>query len=161
MRQRLRQHAGRRRAAGRRARPHLPDVVLILGDVGQMREIAEGAHDAQGLADRHAVEDQLELAPRRLVVVAVEPDRGLPDAFDQVEHVGALLVAHGVAENAPEQPDIGPQPGILGVFDAIGADFGLGRHGLGRHGWLLQRLARQVPECASFLPQCKIKMAAS
>ena len=41
----------------------------------------------------------------------MEPDRGLPDAFDQVEHVGALLVAHGIAEDAPEQADIGPQPG--------------------------------------------------
>ena len=38
---------------------HLPDVVLVFGDVGEVREIAEGAHDAHGLADRHAVEDEL------------------------------------------------------------------------------------------------------
>jgi hypothetical protein len=36
----------------------------------------------------------------------VKPDRGLPDALDQVEHVGAFLVAHGIAEDAPEQPDV-------------------------------------------------------
>ena len=47
------------------------------------------------------------------VVVAVEPDRGLPDALDQVEHVGAFLVAHGVAEDAPEQPDVVAQRRIL------------------------------------------------
>ena len=61
----------------------------------------------------------------------MEPDRGLPDALDQIEDVGAFLVAHGIAENAPEQPDIVPQPGVLRVFDAVGTDFGIGRHGLG------------------------------
>ena len=145
MRQRLRQDARARRPAGCGPRPHLADVVLILGDVGEVGEIAEGAHDPQGLADRHAVEDQFQLAPRRLVVVAVEPDRGLPDALDQVEHVGALLVAHGIAEDAPEQPDFLPEPGIcLCVLDAVGADLGLGRHGLGRHRLATPEAARLV-----------------
>jgi len=89
-----------------------------------MRKIAEGADDAHGLAGRHAVEDGLQLVPRRPVVIAVEPDRGLPDALDQLEHIGALLVAHGVAEDASEQPDIVPQPGIFfnrqRVLGAIG-----------------------------------------
>ena len=133
MRQRPGQRSRRRRSAGGGARPHLADVVLVLGDVGEMREIAEGADDAHGLAGRHAVEDGFQFPPRQLVLVAMEPDRGLPDALDQVEHVGAFLVAHGVAENPPQQPNIGPQPGILRVFDAIGPDFGVGRHGLGRH----------------------------
>ena len=86
-------------------------------------------------ADRHAVEDEFEFAPRQPVFVAVEPDRGLPDALDQVEHVGALLIAHGVAEDAPEQPDIVPQPRILldaGASSArLDADLGVGRHDLG------------------------------
>jgi hypothetical protein len=133
MRQGQRQRS--RRSPGLGARAHLADVVLVLGDVGEMRKIAEGAHDAHGLAGRHAVEDQFQFAPRRLVVVAVEPDRGLPDALDQVEHVGALLVAHGIAKDAPEQPDVIAQPGIFlerrGFLGAVGADFGLGRHGLG------------------------------
>ena len=95
----------------------------------------------------------------------MEPDRGLPDALDQVEHVGAFLVAHGIAENPPQQANIGPQPGVFRVLDAIGPDFGLGRHGLGRHG-LGRHLAgylRKCPavsECAIFLPQRKIKMEA-
>jgi hypothetical protein len=65
----------------------------------------------------------------------VEPDRGLADALDQVEHVGAFLIAHGVAEDAPEQPDVIPQPGIFlkrqGFVGAIGSDFSVGRHDLG------------------------------
>ena len=98
--------------AGAVLRAHLPDVVLVLGDVGEVRKIAEGADDAHGLGGRHAVEDEFQLAPRRPVVVAMEPDRGLPDAFDQVEHVGALLIAHGIAEDAPEQPDVLAQPRV-------------------------------------------------
>ena len=81
------------------------------------------------------VEDALELTPREAVLVAVEPDRGLPDALDQVEHVGALLVAHGIAEDAPKQPDIVTQSGVflqrLRVLDTIGAQLGVGRHDLG------------------------------
>ncbi len=144
MRQRQRKGARPRRSAGTRARPHLADVVLVFGDVGEVREVTEGAHDAQGFGDRHAVEDDFELAPRRPVVVPVEPDRGLPDAFDQIEHVGAFLIAHGIAEDAPEQPDVRPQPRVffkrLGFLGAIGLLVGVGRHDLGRHGWLLQKL---------------------
>ena len=144
MRQGLGQRARPRRSAGAAARPHLPDVVLIFGDVGEMREITEGAHDAHGLADRHAVEDDFEFAPRRPVVVPVEPDRGLPDALDQIEYVGAFLIAHGIAEDAAEQADIGPQPGILfqrrSLLGAIGPQIGVGRHDLGGHGWWLQKL---------------------
>ena len=104
-------------------------------------------------ADRHAVEDGLELAPRRLVVVAMEPDRGLPDALDQVEHVGALLVAHGVAENAAEQPDVVPQPR---VFLSADSSTRLARISVsegmiwGRHGWLLQKLPGSSGVCKFF-----------
>ena len=88
---------------------------------GEARDLSKRTH---GLADRHAVEDELELAAGRPVVVAMKPDRGLPDAFDQVEHVGPFLITDGVAEDAPEQADIVPQPGILlkrlCIFVAIG-----------------------------------------
>ncbi len=100
-----------------------------------MRKIAEGADNAHGLADRHAVEDDFELTPRRAVIVAVEADRGLADAFDQIEHVGAFLVAHSVAEDASEQPDVIPQPGIFfkrqNFVGAIGPELSIGRHDLG------------------------------
>ena len=71
----------------------------------------------------------------------MEPDRGLPDALDQIEHVGAFLIAHGVAENSPEQPDIRAQPGVgferQGFVGAFGAKVGVGHLrglDLGRHG---------------------------
>ena len=75
--------------------------------------------------------------PGRPVVVPVEADRGLPDAFDQIEYVGTFLIAHGVAEDTPEQANIVPQPGVLlqrlRIFVAIGPQFAIRRHDLGRH----------------------------
>src|SRR5262245_46605736 len=98
----------------------------------------------------------------------MEPDRGLADTLDEVEDVGALLVAHGVAEDAAKQADVIAQPGVFlqrqifknpGLFSSLGVDLGFGRHGLGRH-WLYSRGCPADVECASFLPQCKMKMEA-
>ena len=157
MGQGLRQHTGVRTAAGRGRRAHLADVVLVFGDVGEMRKIAEGAHDAHGLADRHAVEDGLELAPRQTVLVAVETDRGLANALDQVEGVGAFLVPHGVAEDTAEQPYIVAQPGIFfrrqasaERLDRISASEGMGRHILGRHRLAAPEIARQFKSVQFF-----------
>ncbi len=134
---RMRQRAGERCRTHGAARAHLADIVLVFGDVGEVRKIAERAHDAHGLADRHAVEDVFQLAPGQAVFVTVKPDRGLPDALDQVEHVGAFLVAYGVAEDAPEQANILPQPGVCfegsDILAAVGTCVGIGRHDLGRH----------------------------
>ena len=91
------------------------DVVLILGDIGEMREKAEGADDLHRLAARQRVERVFELLARRAVLVAAEADRALPDALDGVEGRGAALLAHRVAEDAAEQPDVLAQRQILVV----------------------------------------------
>ena len=91
------------------------DVMLVFGDVGEMREIAEGAHDRERLVGVEAVEDRLELAPRAGLVVAVEADRGLADALDERVGLLALLLAHGVAEDAAEQADVVAQRHVLVV----------------------------------------------
>ncbi len=78
-----------------------------------MREIAERANDADGVGDRHTVENGLKLAAGRFVVVAVETDRGLPDAFDQIENVRPFLVSDGVAKNAPQPPDVRAQQRVI------------------------------------------------
>ena len=148
MRQRQGQCPHGRGSADSSASPHLADVVLVFGDIGEVREIAESAHDKHGFAGRHAVEDGFEFAPGRPVVIPVKPDRGLADSLHQVEHVVAFLVTHGVAEDSSEQPDVIPQPGVFfkrqGFFGAIRPQLGVGRHDLGRHGEMLQKFARQV-----------------
>jgi hypothetical protein len=66
------------------------DVVLVLGDVGQVREIAEGPDDANGPVGRQAAHDRLQLLPGGLVGVAPELDPDAADVFDEVEHRLAL-----------------------------------------------------------------------
>ena len=90
----------------------LADVLLVLGDIGEMRKIAEGANDAHGIVERHAVQDAFELAACRLVVVAMETHRRRADPFDQVEDRATFLIAHRVAKHPAQQPDIGAQPCI-------------------------------------------------
>ena len=108
---------------GQRARPRLrlhphmgavaADVMLVFGDVGEMREIAEGAHDRQRLGAVETVERRLQLAPGADFVVAVEADRGLANALDDFEDVGPVLLADRVAEHAAEQADVGAQRLVL------------------------------------------------
>ena len=82
------------------------DVVLVLRDVGEMREIREGAHDLDRTVARQAVEGRFQLRPRGFVIVAPELDRNLADAFDGGEHGLALLLADGIAKDATEQADV-------------------------------------------------------
>src|SRR5271166_4939810 len=89
------------------------DVMLILGDIGEMREIAEGRDDRERLVGAETVEGRLQLPPGAGLVVAMEADRGLPDLFDQLEGLLALLLAHGVAENAAEEPNVVAKGAVL------------------------------------------------
>ena len=157
--QRLRQHAGAA-GLGRGPGAHLADVVLVLGDVGEVGEIAEGADDPHRLGGRHAVEDLLELTPGDPILIAVEPDRGLPDTLDQVEHISTLLVAHRVAQDAPEQSDIVAQPRIslqrLGVLRSVGTMIcGVGWYGLKGHGSLPGSSSRNCPAQPSVQVFCR------
>ena len=115
------ERAGAGRGAENRMRAVAADVMLVLGDVGEMREVAEGAHDRQRLVGAERVEDRLELAPRAGLVVAVEADRGLADLLDERVGLLALLLAHRVAEDAAEQADVVAQrPVLVGVVGVGG-----------------------------------------
>lgn len=160
----LRQHAGAAALAG----AHLADVVLVLGDVGEVGKVAEGTDDPHRLRSRHAVEDLLELAAGNPILVAVKPDRGLPDALDQIEHVCALLVAHRVAQDASEQADIVAQPRIslqrLGILRPVRAiDGQIDEDVLDGHGSLPGSSSLGCPayQVCKFLPQRKMKLGAA
>jgi hypothetical protein len=110
----MRQAAFARWRAGQVVRAGAADVVQVLGDVGEVREVAEGADDPGGLLGRQAIEHGLELGPRGLVLVAMEADRGLADALDQGEHGLTFLGPHRVAEDGAEQADVLAQRQVLG-----------------------------------------------
>ena len=114
--ERIGERARARRGAGLHVGAVAPDVVLVLGDVGEMGEVAEGAHDRERLIGGETVERRLELAPGAGLVVAMEADRRLPDLLDERVGLLALLLAHRVAEDAPEQAYVVAQrPVLFGV----------------------------------------------
>ena len=125
------ERAGTRRRAGDRMGAVAADVMLVFGDVGEMREIAVGAHDRERLVGAEAVERRLELAPRADLVVAMEADRGPADLLDQLEDLFALLLAHGVAEDSAEQADVVAQRHVLVgvVLGGTASRCGSGRRG--------------------------------
>src|ERR1700680_4670761 len=92
--------ARRRPGEGMRARS--ATVMLILGDVGEVREVAERPCDLHCLTGPQIVQDGLQCAPRRLVIVAMEADRRLPNAFDDIEDRFSLLLSDSVAKNTAE-----------------------------------------------------------
>ena len=106
------------------------DVVLVFGDIGEMREEAEGADQLQRPVARQRIEHPLQFVARGAILVAAKADRALADALDRLERGIALLLAHRVAEDAAKKPDVLAQRQIL-VF----AVPGLGD----RHGSLLRR----------------------
>ena len=87
--------------------------MLVFGDVGEMREIAIGAHDRSVWS------------PSRLSSVASSSRRApaslsrwkrmeaLRMLLDQLEHLFALLLAHGVAEDPAEEADVVAKRQIL------------------------------------------------
>jgi len=52
-------------------------------------------------------------------------NRCLPGGSTRFEHIGAFLVADGVAEDAPEQADVVAQPGVLFQRLHVSGPFGL------------------------------------
>ena len=144
------QRAGARRGAGDRMRAVAADVVLILGDVGQMREIAVGANDRERLVGAEAVERRLEFAPRANFVVAMEADRGPADLLDQLVHLFALLLAHGVAEDSPEQADVAAQRQVLVGLIRLRLRHALGQGVEGHRAYPSARALDEMLHCGSF-----------
>jgi hypothetical protein len=92
------------------------DVVLVLGDIGQMQEIGEGADDRQHRVAWQLGEDSLQLGARVFVEITIEAHRILADTFDDVEDLATLLLTDGVAENPAQQPNVLAQGKVLVGF---------------------------------------------
>jgi hypothetical protein len=109
-------------------------MVLILGDVRQMQEIAEGPNDREHRIARQIVENGFEFGARCRIEFAVralaQMHRGLADVLDDGKNVVAFLIANGVAEQAAEQADVVSQREILvgsghiGPVDGLVTDYG-------------------------------------
>ena len=83
-----------------------PDVVAVLGQVGQVAEIGEGADDAHRLSARKRLEQAFQRLVCFVVRIAPERHRQLADALDQFVGLEAFLLADHVAQNAAQQADV-------------------------------------------------------
>ena len=98
--------------------PAAPLVVDVLGQVGQQREVAEGADDVVGRPD---VEPGQPLRELRTVHLGPADLEGLDAGrLDHVEDVGAGLLADHLAQDAPQQPDVVAQRGVVGAVGGVG-----------------------------------------
>ncbi|MNN01800.1 hypothetical protein D3C81_1144280 [compost metagenome] len=128
--QRVLQAAGLRRRAGQRMHAAAAVVVLVLGDIGQVREIAERAHHLVGLVARQALEQAVQLGAGGAVVLAAEAHGGLANRLNQIERGLAFLLAHAVAQQAAQEADVLAQRQVL----VGGTARGRGHGGDGRIG---------------------------
>jgi len=87
------------RRAGLRVRAPAAVLVLVLGDIQEMREEAEGAHHVHRLVEIERVQELVEL--RRAGVFAPEGDGGLADPLDAIECFLTRLRANHLAEQPP------------------------------------------------------------
>src|SRR5919204_2548817 len=94
--------AARRAGFGVRAAAAM--LLLVLGDIEQMREEAERPHHVHRLPEIELVQQPLELALAG--VLAAERDRGLPDALDAAEGLLSRLVAGHLPQQPPQEPTV-------------------------------------------------------
>src|SRR5215475_9213323 len=92
--------------SGQRVGSRPADVMLIFGDIGELRKVAESADDLDVLAMREAIQYRFEFLPRGFIFIAVKADRGPANLLNDRENGLAFLAAHRIAKNASEQTNI-------------------------------------------------------
>ncbi len=110
--------------AGQRMRARAADAMLVLGDIGEVREIAERPHHEIGLFAREGVEDFVEFAPGIRILFPMLADRQQANALDEIEDRIAFLIADDIAQQAAEQADVLEQGSVLVVCPRGGLGWG-------------------------------------
>ena len=87
--------------------------MLVFGDVGELRKVAESADDLDVLTMREAIQCCFEFVPRGFIFFAAEADRVAANVLNDGEDRFAFLAAHRIAKNAAEKTDIVTQRQIL------------------------------------------------
>ena len=97
-----------------------PNVMPILGDIGQVGKVTEGARDHDRLFRRQAAQDRVERTAGFDIRVALQGNTKTADIFDPREHDVTFLLADGVAEDLTEQPDVVEKRRFLDGFGLHG-----------------------------------------
>ncbi len=104
------------------------DEVTVLGDVRQVREVTEGADDADRLIVGQVAQEVVEGAAGVGVGAEAEGDRETADLFDEVEVLRAVVLADDVAEEAAEESRVVDERSVL-----LGGEIGGGGGGAAGH----------------------------
>lgn len=132
--ERIGDRAGLRRRAAECVHAPATVVVTVFGDVGQMRKVAEGPHDAYRLLGRERAQLLFERERGAVVVLAAKFDGPLANRFDEFENGIAFLLAHDIAEQAAQVADVLEKRLILVLAAAADGFRGGRRAGRGRGG---------------------------
>ena len=89
------------------------DVMLVLGNIGEMREMTEGADDLIGRDRGQSVQNGMKLAPGDLVGITMKTHGGAANVLNQIEYGLAFLLAHDISQHAAQQPDVVAQRNVL------------------------------------------------
>jgi hypothetical protein len=127
-----------RRLARELVAPKDAVVVLVLGDVREVREVAEGTDDRDRGLHVERVEPLGQRRARRRVAVAAKAHRVLPDVLDDLEDLRPLVRADGVAQHAPEHADVLAQRRVSIDGGRDDASVCRGRRAVRRRGLLLR-----------------------
>ncbi len=114
--------AAARRRSRHRVRAPAAVAMHVLGDVRQMREIAERPDHLQRLADRQRVQQRGKRVAQPVglgAARAAKADRRLADRHDRVESTRPERRAQHVAEHAAKEPRVLPERQIL--VDDVGS----------------------------------------
>jgi len=82
------------------------DMMPIFGDIGQMREVAEGANHRHHLIDREVLQKTIECLAGRRIALETVGDRELADPLDQVEGLLAFLFSDHIPQQTTEEANI-------------------------------------------------------
>ncbi len=96
-----------------------PDMVLVLGDVGQLQEIAEGANDGLRRVARQRVEEGGELGAGAQIAITGKTNRRLADALDKLKNGFAFLLAHRIAEDTAKVSDVVAEGFVLVIIERV------------------------------------------
>ena len=112
-------------------------MVAVLGQIGQVREVAESADHHHRLVVAQALEQLVDLLAGRKVLRAPPGHAELADAFHQFVGLATFLIADHLAQQSAEQADVFAQRLFLGgVVAGVQGGLGAARHGGGFRAWV-------------------------
>jgi hypothetical protein len=94
-------------------RASTPNMMDVFGDVREVRKTTEGPYDLNGAMCAERTQQVLEHPTGRTVLISMEADGQLANAFDEREGWLALLFPKSISEHATETSNIVAERSIL------------------------------------------------